>query len=293
LVLHGIEEARAAGLALRVDVRRRGEAGHGVAGTPVFVEEKQRVEARTEKAGVLTAPHGVVLVADGARQLHRRREAVAVAAELPNHRAHAGRILPIELRLAGAARRMPQAGEIVMDADAVRVGAVIHRTQDRIAMRLAGEQRQKLADLRAVPTRGRDAWAAARSNSASARPSPIGESKPARKKVRRFMGGLFGRRPGVGFLVQSIPIHDEVQGLANGTSHSDFRGACSLAVSRETLRETASDYIACQVFFGQTEFVGIWYGVMVRSSALAMTRILRATAIRALREARPRPLRVA
>src|SRR5437762_7210388 len=42
----------------------------------------------------------------------------------------------------------------------------------------------------AVPTRGRDVCAVARRNMASAKPSPSGESKPARKKVRRFMVGL-------------------------------------------------------------------------------------------------------
>ena len=98
---------------------------------------------------MLPSPHGIVLIAHGTRQLHRGRQTVAIAAQLPNHGADAGRITAVELRFARTARSVAQPGQIVMDANPVRVRTVKNGSQDREALSLLCHHRQEFANLHA------------------------------------------------------------------------------------------------------------------------------------------------
>ena len=110
--------------------------------------------------------------------------------KLPNRGAHARRIAAIELRLAAGARRVRQAGQIVMHANAVCVRVVKHGPQNRVTLGLLRQQRQDVRKsesrahwLRSVGTRRgcpRERWASGRTfHAARARPSCRAECKPS------------------------------------------------------------------------------------------------------------------
>ena len=196
LALESFEQVASAGLALCVNARGSGEAGHRIAGPPRFVEDEERIEARPQEAGVLASPHGGVLIADGARELHRGRQTVAIAAKLPNRGAHARRIAPVGLRLA-AAYAARGAGR--SDCNPRQRRACSNRERWTSESNSDGPVAPSWAEVRrcaspahwlrsAGTRRGcpRERWASDRTfHAARPRPSCRAECKPSRSRLRR------------------------------------------------------------------------------------------------------------
>ena len=112
--------------------KRRGERARG----PLVVNQHERVELRPQKPGVLPAPLKIVLIANANGQLHGGRQTISISTQLPNRAPNARRVEPGNLRLPLLARRVQQAGQVVMHAHAMRAAFVISRTQNGVAMRV-------------------------------------------------------------------------------------------------------------------------------------------------------------
>lgn len=112
------------------------------------IKDLQRVVLSTQEARRLPGEAFKHPVPNPPRELHRCRQSIVVATQLLDHTSDRRRVTSIEIELWGwVARSMWKARQVVVCTAAVKRLVVVHRPNDRKAVRIQSELRQQFADL--------------------------------------------------------------------------------------------------------------------------------------------------